>query len=229
MPLSFAHLPRASRCRAFTLMQALVIAAIVLVLGAIIVPVYKMMQAKAHQQVALDKMRQLCGAMKLYAESNSGALPLEDVAGRDDWHGTQKPEAKEVWYNALPRLLGKKGAADYGPKDFYSDDNVLYLPGANYPDKKKLVDPQFAIAMNSKLEHNDPDGKPVRTKIDQIVDAARTVALMEQGCENESRTLKVQTKGNYDGAPKGNAKSFVGRYGGKGVLGFSTGAWNSSP
>jgi len=204
-------------------MQAVVILAVVVVIGAIAVPIYSTMQARAHQQVALDKIRTLCGALKTYAEANSGSLPLEDAPGNDTWHAAAQPTAKDAWYNALPRLLGKKGAGDYAPKDFYKDENLLFLPGANYPDKKKFLAPQFAMAINTKLERNDADGKPQRTKIDQVAEPARTVAFLEQGLLNEDRTLQVQTRNDYDGAPKGSAKSFIGRYGGKGVLGFFDG------
>jgi prepilin-type processing-associated H-X9-DG protein len=80
------------------------------------------------------------------------------------------------------------------------------------------VKPEFAIALNSKLQHNDPSGKKERPKLDQVTQPAKTVALLEQGCSGEKRTLEVQKKNDYDGSPKGNAKSFVGRYGGKGHL-----------
>ena len=40
---------------------------------------------------------------------------------------------------------------------------------------------------------------------------------------NEDRTLALQTKKDYDGSPKGSAKSFVGRYGGQGHLFFANG------
>jgi hypothetical protein len=82
--------------------------------------------------------------------------------------------------------------------------------------------------MNSKLEHNDPEGKPVRTKIDQIVDAPRTVAFLEQGCLNESRTLKVQTKGDTMGRRKETRSPLSAATEARGCSGSSTGAWNSS-
>jgi hypothetical protein len=56
--------------------------------------------------------------------------------------------------------------------------------------------------------------------MDQITSPSKTVGLLEQGCLNEDRTLSVQSKNDYDGAPKGSAKSFVGRYNGEGVLFF---------
>jgi len=196
-------------------MEVLVALAIVLVLAVIAVPVYSTLRMRGHKQVAVDKMKTLGAALTNFASQNAGTLPAEDVDGNDTWDRIAKPEAKDVWYNALPRIAGKKPAGEYSPNEFYKDDNLVFLPGANYPDKKKLMAPQFAVAFNTKLQRNDPSGEKQGTKLDQIANPARTVALLEQGCLNESRTLEVQSKKDYDGAPKGSAKSFVGRYGGK--------------
>jgi prepilin-type processing-associated H-X9-DG protein len=201
-------------------MEVLVAVAIVLVLGALIFSTVRALKQRAHKQVAAEKMKKLGGALTNYLNQNNGVFPIEDADGQDTWANAAKPEAKDVWYNALPRLIGGKGVGDYAasPSSFYKDDNILYLPGADYPEKRKTVKPEFAIALNSKLQHNDPSGKKERPKLDQVTQPAKTVALLEQGCSGEKRTLEVQKKNDYDGSPKGNAKSFVGRYGGKGHL-----------
>jgi prepilin-type processing-associated H-X9-DG protein len=215
---------RENASRAFSMMQLLIAAAIVLVLVTVAVPVYSTLRQRAHKQVALERFKTLGGALANYASQNAGMLPTEDVDGSDTWDRIARPDAKDAWYNALPRLLGRKGAGDYSPTEFYTEDNLLFLPGANYPDKKKLLAPQFAIAFNTKLQRNDPaTGEKQRTKMEQIANPARTVALLEQGCLNESKTMAVQTRKDYDGSPKGSAKSFVGRYDGKGVLLFLDG------
>jgi len=201
-------------------MEWLVVFAILLVLIVIAVPVYSAVRQRAHKGVALDKIKSLGSAVANYAGQNAGLLPAEDTDGNDSWDRINKPEAKDAWYNALPRLLGRKGAGDFSPTAFYTDENPVFLPGANYPDKKKLAAPQFAIAFNTKLQRNAPSGEKQRPKLDQITAPSQTVVLLEQGCVNESRTLEVQSKKDYDGSPKGSAKSFVGRYGGKGVLYF---------
>jgi prepilin-type processing-associated H-X9-DG protein len=210
---------------AFTLMEALVIVAIILVLTAIAVPIVNNYRMRANRQVALDKMKTLGSAISTYTNQQAGALPAEDVPGADNWGAIAKPEAADVWYNALPRLAGKKGAGDLAmsPEQFYSDENLTFLPGANYPDKKKFVEPLFAIAFNTKLQRKELDGTKKPTRMEQITQPSRTVLLMEQGLLNEDRTVGVQTKKDYDGAPKGSAKSFVGRYGGKGFLLFADG------
>jgi prepilin-type processing-associated H-X9-DG protein len=208
----------------FGVMGILVVAAILLVLIAIVIPVYSALKQRANKQVALERVRNLGGAIATYAAQNAGMLPAEDAMGTDSWENAAKPEAKDAWYNALPRLLGKKGAGDFlgAPAAFYTLENPTFLPGANYPDKKKILAPLFAIAFNTKLQRKDGDKKE-RTKLDQIAQPARTVVLLEQGLLNEDRTLPVQTKKDYDGSPKGSAKSFVGRYGGQGVLCFVDG------
>jgi len=209
----------------FTIMEIVVTAAIVLILGLLAVPVLKTFKQNAHRQVAQDKMRKLGGALTNYVSQNAGFLPSEDADGQDTWASAALPESKDVWYNALPRLTGMKGVGDYAsaPATFYADENLLYLPGANYPDKKKIINPQFAIAFNTKLQRNDENGQKQRTKMEQINQPARTVAFLEQGCLNEDRSLEVQSRNDYDGSPKGSAKSFVGRYGGKGFLVFLDG------
>jgi prepilin-type processing-associated H-X9-DG protein len=206
-------------------MEILVAVAIILVLLAIGWPVYKVMRQGAHKTVAMEKMKKLNSAFLNYVNQNNGLFPAEDVAGEDSWYNAAKPESKDAWYNALPRLVGAKGVGDYAnsPQSFYTDESMLFLPGANYPDKKKIIFPQFAIAFNTKLERTDANGQAQRPKMDQITQPSRTVIFLEQGCLNEDRTLEIQTKKDYDGSPKGSAKSFVGRYGGKGHLSFADG------
>ena len=215
--------PSQQAAQAFHTMRTVIVLALVLVIAALAWPVSMSLRTRAHKQTALERMRQLGAALSNYASQNAGALPAEDAPGNDTWVSIQKPEARDAWYNALPRLIGKKGAGDFAtPQEFYnSDTNVLVLPGANFPDKKKFIAPQFAIAFNTKLQRKNAEGRKERTKLEQIKDPARTVVLLEQGCLNEDRTLEVQSKNDYDGSPKGSAKSFVGRYGGEGVLCFA--------
>lgn len=206
-------------------METLVCLAVILVIAAIAVPVAATIKQRGHKQTALEKIRTLGGAISTYASQNGGALPAEDTDQKESWVNIVKPDANDAWYNALPRLLGRKGAGDYSsyPATFYTDENILFLPGANYPDKKKLNDPMFAIAFNTKLQRTDPSGLKDRTRMDQITNPAKTVVLLEQGLPNESRTLEIQSKKDYDGSPKGSAKSFVGRYAEHGHLCFLDG------
>lgn len=218
-------LKQPSRRGGFSIQEVTIGIAVILVLLAIAFPVYTSRQKRAYKQVALERLRTVGAAVPNYAAQNSDFLPREDSEGNDTWSNAASPKAKDAWYNALPRLIGRKGAGDYANATaaFYTDENILFLPGANYPDKKKFLNPMFAYAFNTKLQITDPNGNKPRTKLSQITQPAKTVILLEQGLLNESRTLPFQSKNDYDGSPKGSAKSFVGRYDGQGVLCFADG------
>lgn len=205
-------------------METLVAVAIILVLIAIAFPAYKIIRQRANKQAALKTMKDLGSGMTMYTGQNAGNFPAEDASGTDTWKNAAKPEASDAWYNAVPKLIGRKGVGDYSttPRDFYTKDNILFLPGANYPDGDKILrEPLFAIAFNTKLQRKDADGRKKKTNLSDIKNPSRTIILLEQGLPDEERTLNVQTKRDYDGSCKGSAKSFVGRYGGQGVLYFA--------
>ena len=213
-----------SRSSAFTLMEILVVIAIILVLAAIAVPVMNAVRTKANMQVAMKNMTSLGTALAAYTNSNDGTLPNEDAKGTDTWQVAADPESAKAWYNALPKLAGAKGVGEFAnsPRDFYSKENLLWLPGAVYPSGgKELAQPLFAIAMNTKIQRKNEDDAKEPVKLNQITHAAKTVAFLEQGIKGEAQAMKVQPA--YDGSCKGSAKSFVARYGGKGVLLFFDG------
>ena len=217
-----------NRGAGITLMEILVALAVMLVLGAVAYPVYQHYRANSHKTVALAVMKELAAAAGTYANQNGGRLPDEDVKGKDDWKHAAQPDADKVWYNALPRLLGKKNVGDMVKESneaaFYTEANMLHLPGAIFPDKRKMAKPLFAIAMNAKLNRKDRDGRKGEVKISAVQKPARTVLFFEQGLPGEARAHPtISRKDEYTGAPKGGARSFVGRYGGKGVIAFVDG------
>jgi len=221
------NVPRLSPRRrrpGFTLMEILVVVAIILVLAAIAFPVYRFVQMRAHKVKALNNMRQLASAAMNYAAQHDNTLPNEDSKGQDTWNNAAKPENGNAWYNALPRLLGHKGVGDYAtkPRDFYTAQNILYLPGAKYPaDDSILREPLFAIAINTKLARK-VEGKKEPVKLSQITHVTKTVLFLEQGFPKEEKAMAVQPK--YDGSCKGSAKSFVARYAGEGYVVFCDGS-----
>src|SRR5688572_25262694 len=101
----FFPLPRRGRrgAPAFTMMEMLVVVAIILVLLAIALPIWSSIRNRQHKQVALDKMKDLGSAISVYANQNGGLLPAEDADGDDTWGQVASPAAKDAWYNALPR------------------------------------------------------------------------------------------------------------------------------
>ena len=215
--------PAIRSARGFTLMEILVVIAIILVLAAIAFPVFATIQNRQNRATAMNNMRQLGSAAGSYTSQNDGLLPAEDAKGVDNWASAAMPDNARAWYNALPVYLSQKSVAQYAsnPQAFYSKENLLFLPGAKYPETdKKLAAPIFAIAINSKLQRNN-EAKEKSARLSQITNPARTVLFLEQGIKGEPKAMPQQPK--FDGSPKGSAKSFVARYGGFGYLTFVDG------
>ena len=211
------------RSKGFTLMEILVVIAIILVLAAIAFPVFATIQNRANKAVAMNNMKQLGSAAGSYTSQNDGLLPAEDAKGTDTWAAAALPDNAKAWYNALPVILNQKSVAQYAsnPQAFYSKENILFLPAALYPESdKKLASPLFAIAINTKLQRKTDIGEK-SARLAQIGNAARTVLFLEQGLKGEPKAMPQQPK--YDGSPKGSAKSFVARYNGFGVITFVDG------
>jgi len=205
-------------------MEILVVVAIIVVLAAIAVPVYSSMRSRSNKAVTMNKMRQVTAALATYAGQNDGDFPMENIGSGETWDNAATAAADKVWYNALPRLAGQKGVGNYAtnPGDFYTPENLLFLPGAQYPAMdKKLLRPLFAFAINTKLQRKDHSGSKTKAKLSQITHPSRTVAFLEEGLPGEPKAAAVQPK--YEGECKSAGRSFVERYGGQGVITFVDG------
>jgi prepilin-type processing-associated H-X9-DG protein len=202
------HLCKRARLHGMAMMHILVAVAVLLILVVVGNAVYSSMKKNANKKIAVDRLKDFATGIKSYADQNNGVLPLEGTDLKNVWETLKDPATEKVWYNAIPKLLGKKTAADFG---------------ANYPDKKKIQEPMFAFSMNGKLQGEDRDGRPVQPKFSDITNPSRTIAFFEGGLKNEKRTLENQSDKDYDGSAKGSAKSFVGRYSGQGAIGFFDG------
>ncbi len=210
------------------MMEILVVIAIIIVIAAIAFPVITGLRVRANKAHALATMKSLGTAIGSYAAQNDGALPDEDTPGKDGWTAATEPAAAKAWYNALPKLLSSKGVGDFvrdgTEAAFYSRESVLFLPGAQYPEVKKKQKPLFAIAINTKIHRKSIDGEKVAMKLQNVQLPARTVIFLEQGLPGERPKAHDTMSGkDYDGAPKGSAKSFVARYNKRGIITFLDG------
>jgi len=206
-------------------LQIFVVVAVLVVLAWLAMPTFICHGVRGEQAFAMSNMRLLGGALATYVGQNDGMFPAEGVVEGDTWANAAKPENKKVWYNALPRILGYKEVGGYvnTPAEFYTKKSFLFLPGASYPkEATRLTAPLFAIAINAELFRESHERKEkMPPKVSEISEPARTVAFLEQGLPQEKKAMPVQPA--FHGGCKGSAKSFVARYGGKGVLTFVDG------
>ena len=215
---------RSASPRGWTLVETLVTAAIIAVLAGVTYPVYNAVRRNALKVDSTQRMEGLATAFVNYTSDNNGNMPREDAVGGNDWVMASKPENADVWYNALPELMGAQavGALASTPEIFYLKDYPLYFKAAEYPeDDKKLAKPYFAVAMNSRLQRRADTGEKKPGTMADLQAPSRTVMFFERGLPGEEKSMGAL--GGYDGTPKGNAKNFVARYNQKGLVIFADG------
>lgn len=209
----------------FTLIEVLIAIAIIAALSAIGTSVSRSVKQRANQASAMQKMKALGAAFATYTVDKNGLLPFEDAAGTDNWTNAAKPESRDAWYNALPRLMGARGVGEIGMKDpaeLYSVSHPLYIPGAPYPTgAKRLAEPSFAVAMNSRLQREDEDGVKRQGRLAHIEEPSRTVVLLERGLPKDKKTMPAQR--GFNGSPKAKPRAFAARHNQKGCLIFADG------
>jgi len=206
-------------------MEILVVVAIITVLAAIAFPIVGRIRSNSFRTEATSRMKALAAAVTKYSEGQDGALPAEDAQGKDSWDASSSPASEKAWYNSLPHVMQRKSLGDLVKEGrsaaFYSNEYVAWLPGAPYP--KKMDKPYFAIAINSKLQRKDKEGKKGDVKMNHIAVPERTVLFFEHGMPGEPKSDPTVSHKDYDGACKGTGKGFATRYSNQGVLAFADG------
>lgn len=213
-----------TRPKGFTLIEMLIVVAIIGALSMITFTIVRSSKARAQQVVALRKMTSLGVAFTTYTVDRNGMLPFEDATGTDDWTNAGKPENTEVWYNALPKLMQAPSVGEIGtsnPTRFYDDAYPLFIPGAPYSAPEKRVGkPSFAVAMNSRLQRKE-EGVKTQGRLALLMNPAKTVIFLERGLSGDKKTMAAQR--GFDGSPKANARAFAARHNQKGCLVFADG------
>ena len=135
------------------------IAATLLVVVSIGFPVYKLIRQNSYKADTLYRMNKIGQAIQTYVAQNGGLLPDEDAKGTIPGVGgaTRK---RYCLVQCASEDLGWQlgGGVCQFSSGLLQSDNVLYCPGADYPEKRKLEQPYFAIAMNTKLAVKDAQG-----------------------------------------------------------------------
>jgi prepilin-type N-terminal cleavage/methylation domain-containing protein/prepilin-type processing-associated H-X9-DG protein len=170
---------RAGLNQAFTLVEMLVVIAIIALLAALLVPVVSRASARAHSTRCLNNLKQWGTALLQYAPDHDEYLP---------WDGDDNVSLcftqSTWWANGLPRYVGEKpyeslssgGNPPVPPGMSIFVDNRARVPsGAPYPaGSYKFF---FCYVPNSALNSSVPSSQRIKTTM--IGDASKTVAMLE--------------------------------------------------
>lgn len=156
---------------AFTLLELLIVVAIIVLLAGLILAVLGPINAMRDQARSISNLRQWGVALAAYANDNDGYIPRRG-------QGVQ-PVAQfmrpEDWFNALPPYLGSKGYGDLvaaGRKPQAGDNSLFVRPGAKDPGATAFL----SYGMNMNLS---PWDQTLATRLTLIEHPAVTVFMAE--------------------------------------------------
>ena len=224
--------------RGMTLLEVLVVVALLVVLAALLLPALAQAKGKAHRVDCLSRLKQWGGAFHSFAEDNEGWIAREcyeplgevtinnwsQVKGRPQPDGTS--DSQDVWYNALPAHLGLPPTSTYCPpperRDFYDRRKLIHCPSARFPShvfRPTYQFPLFSVAMNSQLIRSGPS---VSLALLEARDPTRTVTFLDNLLEGEPKVHPAQET-THLGQPGAYANRFSPRHDGGGNLVFVDG------
>jgi len=235
-----ARCPRRAplRPKGFTLVELLVVVAIIAILMALILPAISAAKASARRIQCLSNQRNWYVGFVNHVEDHEGIMPQESYEPYgevvlNNWGqvaGTLLPDghrdSENVWYNALPPYLGIPPASYYAApsrrRGFYDRANIMQCPSARFPPEAYQLNHQFALfslAMNSQLIQL---GVAPFVQFSRIRDQARTVLFLDNLLDGEAKVHLFQEADNL-GQPAAYADRFSARHRHQGNLTFADG------
>ena len=234
--------PRSSFQSAFTLIELVVVLAIISILAVLLLPSLAHAKGNARRLECLARLKQWSVAFRTYAEDNEGWIarecyePMGEVT-MNNWSqvkGRLQPDGStdshDVWYNALPLQLSHTPTINYAsplerPR-FFDTRHLIHCPSARFPNhafRPTYQFPLFSLAMNSQLIKVGPT---IQFGVIEQSDPVRTVIFLDNLLEGETKVHPAQ-ESTHLGQPGAYANRFGARHDGGGNLAFADGhvAW----
>jgi prepilin-type N-terminal cleavage/methylation domain-containing protein/prepilin-type processing-associated H-X9-DG protein len=224
----------------FTLVELLVVIGVIGALAGLLLPALGRAKDATRRVQCLSNQKQWYGGFSYYVEDHEGFIPWEGAepfgeVAHNTWgqvSGTILPDGRrdseDVWYNALPPLIGQPPAYTYAPpskrKGFYDKRNLMQCPSARFPrvaDRLNYQIALFSLAMNSQLVQFG-EGPTVNFHRIANSDTTRTVIFLDNLLDGEQKVHPFQESTDL-GQPSAYANRFSARHRRQGNLTFADG------
>jgi prepilin-type N-terminal cleavage/methylation domain-containing protein/prepilin-type processing-associated H-X9-DG protein len=218
---------------AFTLIELLIVIAIIALLAALLLPALARSKAKARAVQCLNNMKQWHLAFICYADDYE-FIPREGsrtdgTVQIDLWAMVYDQTSKDVWYNALPPYMGQRPASKYmfplGERLKFYENRIFHCPSARFIRKPERDNTAFfSVVMNSKLITPPIRNQERSIRFDSIQQPTRTPAFLEARVSPFEYKIKFQLDASL-GQPSAFASRFAARHHGAGNMVFCDGHW----
>jgi prepilin-type N-terminal cleavage/methylation domain-containing protein len=215
--MEFISSARPNLCRAFTLIELLMVIATIAVLAALFLPAAAGGKEKAHSLQCISNLRQWGLAYRMYADDNADFLPRRG-------QGVQvlfQIDRSEDWFNALPQYFGipsYQQLVTNSNKPTAQSQSAFICPTANNPGETYFL----PYGMNMNLS---PWFLPRATKFAEVIQPASVVSMADSPGPYASTFPSIRA---YSVVARhssranllflaGQAQSFAGAYVGCGV------------
>lgn len=169
----FCHSQNPVRARrGFTLMELLVVLAIIAVLASIFLPVLQQVGATGRKTTCLSNLRQIGSAINLYAADNNNTYPYSYWVPPTGFYNT--------WDRLIGPYLGSPNAQKAGSAATLETQKIMYCPADYKPDAQSLPRRSYSmvwgtIGVNTNAQ---PDAPPAVRAV-QVASPARTLSVVE--------------------------------------------------
>lgn len=226
------------RRHAFTLIEMLVVIAIIALLSTFIVPAVSGALRSANHTKSMSNLRQWGSALHMYLVESRGEMPTRGPSQQPTWtqvSSVTQPVIRDAWFNVLPPYVNQPALYEVPSnerKEFLTGPSMHRDPKAEFDTRQLVVRPLFSYCYNSQLntsrEHGDnvPGLGDVRSealKFSMYTSPSNTVAFFETRVGKDDGHPS-QTAASQFARAYGHSRHLSFRYGGRVNLLFLDGS-----
>lgn len=158
------------RLAALTLIELMVVTAIIAILAALLLPALSATKSKARGVVCLNNERLWGLGFSIFAEENDDQFPYEGPDGLG-----VHPPVRSAWYNAVPPLIDVPALSYMTEWPIASSRSIFSCPASVRKSTSSTSGPYFMVGFNGRL---DPDTVPQFTRA-AVVAPSDTILMGE--------------------------------------------------
>lgn len=233
----FSH-PVSQQRRGFTLIEMLVVIAIIALVAALTVPSVQGGLRSARHTQSMSQLRQWGAALQMYALENRGNLPTRGPDQQPTWAQVTQlsnPQVAHAWYNVLPPFVDETPLAEIP-----ANQRLQFLLGQTmHRDPEARLDrsllnqrPLFTYSFNSQLNTSRATGNQIQgmgdlrnqvVSLSHFAQPGKTVIFFETRVNRDDGT-RTETAASQMARAYGHSRHISFRYGGRANLAFLDGS-----